>query len=402
MDVEALRGEFPALQQGDGAAVYLDSAATTPRPRGVIDAVASAYLRGLAGAHRGVHRWSAAATDALERTRAEVGAWLRAQSSEEVVFVHGATEALNLVAGGWSEGRLRPGDEVLVSGLEHHSSVLPWRRACHRAGAELVVAPIDDVGAVPVESFTRRMTDRTRAVVMAHVSNVTGAILPVRAVASLARSLGAITVVDGAQAVAHLDVDVAALGCDFYAFSAHKMYGPDGVGVLWGRRERLEELEPLVVGGGAVSDVGAHGVTWLPVPHRLEAGTPPLAGVVGLGAAVAFLRAHGGNAWRDHEAALMTRLDGVLAANPRVRRLGDPPRRAGVASFVLDGIHAHDAGSFLDRAGVAVRAGHHCAQPVMRHFGVTASLRASVGVYNRAADLDALAEALVRAVEVLG
>ena len=403
-DAAAIRHEFPALEAREGhtPAVYLDSAATSLKPRAVIDAVAGVYLRGLGGTHRGVHRWSAAATDALEATRAELAAWLGGGSPSEVGFTRGATESLNLVATGWGASRLGPGDEVLVSGLEHHSSVLPWRRVCRATGARLVVAPLDASGTVPLEAFSRRMGHRTRVVVMTHLSNVTGAVLPVRAVASLARSLGALVVVDGAQAVAHLDVDVAALGCDFYAFSAHKMYGPDGVGVLWGRHDHLEALEPLVVGGGAVSAVHDEEVTTLPVPHRLEAGTPPLAGVVGLGAALTFLRTRGRSARRDFAAPLRAKLVATLEATPRVRILGETQGRVGLVSFVLEGVHAHDAGSFLDRAGVAVRAGHHCAQPVMDHFGVTASLRASLGVYNTAEDLDIFTDALRQALQELG
>jgi cysteine desulfurase / selenocysteine lyase len=408
-----VRKDFPLLHDaGIGKPlVYLDSAATSLRPRAVVDALAHAHGHELASAHRGVHALSRRATDAYEAARECAARFIHAPPSE-VVFVRGTTEALNLVAECWARPRLRPGDELLVTELEHHSNWLPWQRVARSTGTALVIAPVDDRGQLDLAQFEQRLGPRTRLVACAHVGNVLGDALPLRHLCELvrARSPDAVVVVDGAQAAPHLEIDVAAIGCDFYAFSGHKLYGPSGSGVLWGRAECLQEMPPYQLGGGMVAGVSLDDARFLEPPHRFEAGTPDVASAIGLAAAIDYLGAHDRAALRRHEAALIAYATDRLRQLPGVRLLGAPGvtleadasadgESASLLSFVMDGVHAHDIGTILDGEGVAIRTGHHCAQPLVRRLGVPATARVSVGMYNTQADIDALVHGLRRTLE---
>jgi cysteine desulfurase/selenocysteine lyase len=402
--VDEVRRDFPALAQRphDRPLVYLDSAATALKPRAVIDAVVRVYEEQAGSVHRGGHELSQRATAVYEASRDEVRLALGAASSDEIVFVRSATEAVNLVASSWAAPRLQAGDRVVVSGLEHHSNLLPWHRVCSLTGAELVSLPGDDRGEIDLDRLDAALGPRPRIVALGHVSNVTGSLLPIRAIADRAHDRGAVVVVDGAQSAPHLDVDVRALDCDFYALSGHKLYGPSGVGVLFGKRALLAQMAPYQLGGGMVSRVDLPRITYRDAPHRFEAGTPNVEGAVGLAAALRYLRGLGRAAIERHERELMRHTIEVLAAIPGLRILGAPERRIAAISFTLAGIHPHDVATVLDASGVAVRAGALCAQPVMDRFGVSAVTRASLGVYTRAGDLDALGDALREAQRVLG
>ncbi len=403
-DVAEVRRQFPALAQqvGKRPLAFLDSAASTLKPRPVVETLADFYLHRYANVHRGVYRLSQLATEAYEGARARVARFMGASSPREIVFVRGTTEAINLVASAYGGQVLQPGDEILVTGLEHHSNIVPWQLACERTGARLRVAPIDDDGNVIEDRFLALLGPRTRIVAMAHVSNALGTVNPIARLAAAAHDAGATVVVDGAQAVAHLRVDVRALGCDFYAWSGHKLYGPTGIGVLWGRFDLLEAMPPWQGGGDMIRTVHFEGSTFADPPQRFEAGTPHIAGAVGLAAAIDWLDSLGLDRVAAHEDALVATLVERLEAVPGVRIIGRPRRRAAVVSFVVDGVHAHDVGTILDAHGVAIRAGHHCAQPVMERFGVPATARASLGVYNSESDIDALVRALHAIEEIFG
>ncbi len=392
------RGSFPALE---GGLVYLDSAATTLKPVCVAEAVALAYRQGTGGVHRGVFGIAASATIRFEETRAKIASFVGAKANE-IVLGRGTTEALNVVARGLGEVRLRPDDEVLVSELCHHASLVAWQLAARRASANVVVAPIDSEGALHNDALATRLSERTRVIALPHVSNVTGAVLDVAAVAEMARSRGALFVLDGAQAFPHLDLDVSSLGCDAYAFGAHKAYGPNGVGVLWARHALLEELPPLHGGGHMVSEVTREGPTLAQVPARHEAGTPNVEGVLGFSAALEFLAAARTRGSHTREKALVAELEQRLSALPFVRILGRPTSRVALVSFAVEGAHAHDVASLLDGEGVAVRGGRMCAHPFFSRMGVSEALRASLGVHSESADIDALVSALEHAHEVLG
>ncbi len=402
LDVELLRAQFPALSQlvHGQPLVYLDNAATVQKPGCVLDELLRCYTEGCANVNRGAHTLGERATEGYERARRTVQRLLHAPSSEELVFTSGCTAAINLVAQGWGDRHVGPGDEVIVTGLEHHSNLLPWRELCRRRGARLRSVPIDEQGALDLEAYARLLGPRTRLVAVAHVSNVLGTLTPLRELARLAHGAGARLLVDGAQAVARTAVDVQALGCDFYAFSGHKVYAPFGIGVLWGRRELLENMDPLFTGGGMVEELSEEHASYRPVPARLEAGTPNVSGALGLGRAIEWLEQIGLERVEAHERELLRHARAVLADLPGVRLLGGAEPALGVVSFVLDGVHAHDLSTVLDHAGIAVRAGHHCAQPVMQRFGVPAALRASFAVYNTRAEIDALVAGLQRAREV--
>jgi len=401
-DLDRVRDDFPILAQRihGKPLVYLDNAATTQKPRAVIDALASFYATSYANVGRGVHTLTTRATEAYERARVTVQRFLGAPRAEEIVFVRGATEAINLVAQSWGRHNVNAGDEILITELEHHSNILPWQMLCAERGAHLRVVPVDDRGEVLLEELARRLTERTRLVAVAHISNALGTILPVREIADLAHAAGALLLVDGAQAVPHLEVDVQELGCDFYAFSGHKVYGPSGIGVLWGRRELLAAMPPWQGGGGMVMRVTFEKTTYQEPPHRFEAGTPFIEGAVALAAALDYVTGLGRSAIAAWEGELLTLLTERLAEIPEVRLIGTAPRKAAVVSFTLDGIHPHDVGTILDREGIAVRAGHHCAQPIMDRFGVPATTRASFGLYNTPEDVEALVTGLRRVREI--
>ncbi len=401
-DVEQARKDFPILERlvhGKPLA-YLDNAASSQKPRAVIDAISRYYSTSHANVHRAVHALCEEATALYEGARDRVRDFIGAPEAREIIFVRGTTEGINMVSQSWARPRLGPGDEIVVSHLEHHSNIVPWQVVCQQTGAVLRVAPIDQRGSIVLEAYERLLGPRTRLVAVSHVSNALGTVNPVAEMIRLAHDCGAKVLIDGAQAVPHQAVDVTEIGCDFYAFSGHKMYGPTGVGVLWGRAELLEEMEPYQTGGEMIESVSFDGTLYAPLPHKFEAGTPHIAGVVGLGAAVDYLNGIGLDAVGRYEHELLTLATELVAEIPGVRVLGTAPQKAAVLSFVLDGVHAHDVGTILDREGIAVRTGHHCAQPVMDFFGVPATVRASFGLYNTAEEVERLAAGLRTVLEM--
>jgi cysteine desulfurase/selenocysteine lyase len=398
LDVAAVRRDFPMLaaRLWDRPLVYLDSAATAQKPRVVIDALTRHYEAHCATIHRGVHSLCVEATAAFESARARLARFVGAADAREVVFVRGTTEAINLVADSYGR-RFSPNDEIVVSEMEHHSNIVPWQLIAGRTGARLRVWPMDDRGELPLDGLDALLGPRTRLVAVAHVSNVLGTVNPIREIAARAHQAGAVLLVDGAQGAPHLPVDVQALGCDFYALSGHKLYGPTGIGVLWGRRALLEEMPPYQGGGDMIESVRFTQTVYLPPPRRFEAGTPAIAEAIALAAAVDYLDGVGRARVAAHEAALVAHAVAQLGAAPDVRLIGAPRERVGVVSFLVEGVHPHDLGTVLDREGIAIRTGHHCAQPVMDHFGVPATARLSVALYNTVEEIDALVAAVVRA-----
>ena len=401
-DFAALRKDFPALQQlvhGKPLA-YLDNAASSQSPTAVHEAMALQQRLHHSNVHRGVHQLSERSTAAYEGAREKVRRFINASSTAEIIFTRGTTESINLVAASFGQ-RLQAGDEVLITWLEHHSNIVPWQLLCERTGARLVVSPIRDDGSLDVAAFEQLLNERTRIVALAHVSNALGTLNPVAELAAKAHAAGAVVLVDGAQAVPHLRVDVQALGCDFYAFSGHKMFGPTGTGVLYGKRALLETMPPYQGGGDMILTVSFERSTYNALPYKFEAGTPNITGVVGLGAAVEYLESIDFAAVGAHEHALLEHAtERVLAEIPRARIIGTAAHKASVLSFVVDDIHAHDLGTIVDREGVAIRTGHHCAMPVMERFGVAATARASFALYNNHDDVDRLIAGLKRAVEI--
>ena len=400
-DTERIRADFPILsaKMHGHPLAYLDSASSAQKPRVVTDAMTHLFENDYANVHRGVYQLSATSTRLYDEAR-EAAARLMGASADSVVFTRNTTEAINLVASSWGRANLGAGDEVLVTEMEHHSNIVPWQLICEERGARLRVAPVDDRGELILEELESLLSGRTKLVALAHVSNVLGTINPVRTVCDLAHAHGALVLVDGAQAAPRLPVDVAALGCDFYAWSGHKLYGPNGVGVLWGRREVLDAMPPFLGGGGMIETVTFAKSTYAPVPERFEAGTPDVGCAVGLRAAIEYVEALGLPAIAEHEASLLAYGTGLLEQIPGLRLIGTAAEKTGVISFLVDDVHAHDLGTVLDREGVAIRVGHHCAQPLMERFGVVATARASLGVYNDASDLDRLAAGILSAREI--
>ncbi|HET7753112.1 MAG TPA: cysteine desulfurase [Anaeromyxobacteraceae bacterium] len=392
LDVDRVRAEFPILSRPvrGKRLVFLDTAASAQAPRAVIDAVRRYREEQHANVHRGVHYLSEVATAEYEAARVKIARFLNAPSAHEVIFTHGTTEALNLAANTLGKLLVGPGDEVLVSAMEHHSNIVPWHMLCAEKGAKLVVAPMDDRGALLLDELERRISPRTKVIAVAHVSNALGTVNPVAEIAALGRARGVPVVVDGAQAVAHAAVDVQALGCDFYAFSGHKVYGPTGIGALWGRAEWLDRIPPWQGGGDMILSVAWDQIVYNKPPFKFEAGTPNMDGAIGLGAALDWVAGVGRERVAAHEADLLAYGTERLSSLPGVRIVGTAPRKAGVLSFVMDDVHPHDIGTILDREGIAIRTGHHCAQPVMKRFGIPATARASFGVYNGRDDVDAL------------
>ncbi|MCZ6712325.1 MAG: cysteine desulfurase [Deltaproteobacteria bacterium] len=402
LDVGRVRKDFPVLERevhGKPLA-YLDNAATSQKPRAVIDALIHYYSSYNANIHRGVHSLSEEATVAYEAARDKVRDFIRAPSSEEIVFTRGTTEAINLVAQSYLRPRIREGDEILISQMEHHSNIVPWQLVREQTGAVLKVAPINERGEIELEQFSKLLGPRTRFVALAHVSNALGTINMVQEMVRLARMRGVPVLLDGAQAVPHLPVDVQELGCDFYAFSGHKMYAPTGIGALYGRRELLEEMEPYQGGGEMILSVTFEKTTYNRVPYKFEAGTPNIAGAIGLGTAIDYLLGLDLQAVRAHEDEVLEYATKEVSKVPSVRLIGTAASKTGVLSFLLGEIHAHDVGTVLDQEGIAVRTGHHCAQPVMDRFGVTATARASFAVYNTTEEVDRLVEGLHRTLEI--
>jgi cysteine desulfurase / selenocysteine lyase len=401
-DVEAVRRDFPILARPvhDRRLAYLDNAATTQKPIAVVDAIRDYYLQDNANIHRGVHLLSERATAAYERAREVVRTFLNARHAREIVFVRGTTEAVNLVAQSYGGGAIGSGDEIVVSVLEHHSNFVPWHMAASARGARLRVVPIDDDGRLRMDEYAALLTDRTRLVALGHVSNALGTINPAADIVRLAHERGIPVLLDGAQAVAHVPVDVQALGCDFYAFSGHKIFGPTGIGVLYGREELLDRMPPWQGGGDMISSVTLESVSYNTLPAKFEAGTPDIAGAIGLGAALEYFSSLDLAGARAHEDALLAYAAERLSAMPDVRIFARAANRTSIVSFEMGHVHPHDIGTILDREGVAIRTGHHCCQPLMHRLGVPATARASLAFYNTRDDVDALAAGLERVREV--
>jgi len=402
LDVDAVRADFPILHRRvhGKPLVYLDNAATTQKPQAVIDALSRYYTEANANVHRGVHFLSGIATDAYESARSTVRAYFNAGSDREIVFTRNATESINLVAHTFVRARLGAGDEVLISAMEHHSNIVPWQLVCQERGATLRVAPIDDSGELILDELERLLTDRTRILAITHMSNALGTVNPIAAIVKLAHAREIPVLVDGSQAAYHLPVDVRALGVDFYAATGHKLYGPTGIGVLYGREALLEAMPPFLGGGDMIASVTFEKSTWNVLPYKFEAGTPHIEGAVGLGAAIDYINRVGLPAIAAHERDLLAYGTQVLESIPGVRLIGTAREKASILSFVMQDVHPHDIGTIVDREGVAIRTGHHCAQPVMDRFGVPATARASLAMYNTRAELDALGAALEKVREV--
>lgn len=403
-DVETYRRDFPILEQkihGKSLA-YLDSGASAQKPRMVIEAMTRFMERDYANIHRGVHTLSQRATMKYEAVRETVRRFIHARYEDEIVFTRGATESINLVAQSWGRAHLRAGDEIVITTLEHHANIVPWQMLRDQLGIVLKIVPITETGEVRVEDVKALLSTRTKLVAVAHVSNALGTVLPVEEIAKLAHAAGALLLVDGCQAVCHRPVDVTALGADFYVFSGHKLYGPTGIGVLYGRREVLATMPPWQGGGDMIASVSFAETTYKEPPHRFEAGTPPITEVIGLGAAIDYVSTIGMARIAAHEDDLLAYATEQLRGLNFLRIIGTAPHKAGIISFVMDSAHPHDIGTILDDQGVAVRAGHHCAQPLMDHLGLPATVRASFGLYNTRADVDALVSALRKVQEIFG
>jgi cysteine desulfurase / selenocysteine lyase len=404
LDVERVRRDFPILDRtvNGRPLVYLDSGASSQRPVAVLRAVEEYETHSHANIHRGVHALSQAATEAFEGARERVRRFINARSTKEVIFVRGTTEAINLVAQSYARTRLAAGDEIIVSALEHHANIVPWQMVCEQTGATLKVAPINARGEFLFDEYLKLLSPRTKIVAVAHVSNALGTILPVKKIVDAAHAQGAVVLVDGAQAVPHSHVDVRALGCDFYAFSGHKIYGPTGIGVLYGREELLQAMPPWQGGGDMILTVSFDKTTYNDLPAKFEAGTPNISGAIGLAAAMDYIESLGIDAIAAHEHHLVELASAELQKIPGVQLVGTAPNKASIVSFVMDGVHPHDLGTILDHEGVAVRTGHHCAMPLMTFLGLPATVRASFAVYNTENDVRSLVAALGKAREVFG
>ncbi|REG48506.1 L-selenocysteine selenide-lyase (L-alanine-forming) [Paraburkholderia sp. BL6669N2] len=403
-NVEHWRADFPILGERvyGRPLVYLDNGATTQKPASVIYAENAYYRHNNANVHRGVHLLSQRATDSFEAARAKIARFINAQRPEEIVFVRGTTEAINLVAQSYARPQIKPGDEILISAMEHHSNIVPWQLVCGQTGAALKVVPIDDTGALDADAYERLLSERTRLVAMTHLANALGSINAVERIVAAAHARGVPVLLDGAQAIAHLPVDVRAIDCDFYAFSGHKVYGPTGIGVLYAKAALLEAMPPWQGGGDMIRSVTFEKTEYNAIPWKFEAGTPNIAGAIALGAALGYVDSLGMEVIAAHENELLAYATDALRVIPGLRFIGSARNKASILSFVLDGVHAHDVGTILDHHGVAVRAGHHCAMPVMQRFGVPATVRASLALYNTHQDIDALMEGLGKVKEIFG
>jgi cysteine desulfurase/selenocysteine lyase len=403
-EIHRIRRDFPILEKqiNGSPLVYLDNAATSQKPLAVIEALNQFYLTCNSNINRGVHTLGEQATELYEQSRRRAQRFVNAERSDEIIFVRGVTEAVNLVAASLGRKRVGSGDRILISEMEHHSNIVPWQMLCEEKSASLDIAPIDADGNLLIDQFEKLLTERTRIVAITHVSNVLGTINPVRHIVDMAHRCDIPVFIDGAQAAPHLPVDVRELGCDFYAFSGHKLYGPTGVGALYGRAELLEEMLPYQTGGGSISSVTFAKTTYKPPPAKFEAGTPNMAGATGLAAAIAYIDALGLERIAAYERELLEYAVMKLSATPRVRIVGNPRERASIVSFVIEGAHAHDAASILDNYGIAIRAGHHCAQPLHERLGLAATARVSLAFYNLREEIDKLVEGIAEVVNVFG
>ena len=402
VDIQRVRADFPILARtvNGRPLVYLDNAATSQKPRAVLDAIASYYTTINANVHRGVHELSGQATDAYEAARERIRAFFNARSIHEIVYTRNATEGINLVAYAFLRPNLRPGDEVLITAMEHHSNIVPWQIVCEGTGARLRVAPVDDRGELQLDEFERLLTERTRIAAVTHMSNALGTVTPVGDIVRLARAQGVPVLIDASQAAYHMRIDVQALDCDFLVATGHKLYGPTGIGVLYGKEARLDAMPPFMGGGDMISSVSFERSSWNALPYKFEAGTPHIAGAIGLHAALDYIESVGFEAIGMHERELLEYGTALLHGIDGLRLIGTAPHKASILSFVMDGVHPHDIGTIVDREGVAIRTGHHCAQPVMERFGVPATARASLAMYNTRDELDALGRALRKVREV--
>jgi cysteine desulfurase/selenocysteine lyase len=401
-DIDRVRGDFPILsrQVRGKPLVYLDNAATTQKPKSVIDRLVRYYSEENSNVHRGVHYLSEIATVAYEDVRTVIKRFLNARSEKEIVFTRGTTESINLVVQSWGRANIREGDEIVISAIEHHSNIVPWQLLCEEKGARLRVIPVNDSGVVLLDDYARMLNSRVKIVSITHASNALGTINPIRKMTAMAHAAGALVLIDGAQGVPHMTVDVQAIDCDFYAFSGHKVYGPTGVGVLYGRESLLDSMPPWQGGGDMILSVSFEKTTYNALPYKFEAGTPNIAGVIGLGAAVEYVTSLGLDTIAAHEQDLLHYATRKLQEIDGIRIIGTAPEKAAVISFVLEGVHPHDIGTILDQDGIAVRTGHHCAQPLMMRFNVPATGRASFGLYNRREEADQLADGLRKVIEV--
>ncbi|MAK76014.1 MAG: cysteine desulfurase [Alphaproteobacteria bacterium] len=401
-DVAAIRADFPILAQDirGQSLVYLDSAASAQKPRQVIDCVSGVYETGYANVHRGLHYLSEKATADYEGAREKIRAFMNAESSAEIIYTRGASEAINLVAASWGGANIGPGDEIVISEAEHHSNIVPWQILRDQKGAVLKVLPVDDEGAVHLDQFRELLSERTKIVAVTHVSNVLGTVYPIKEMARLAHQVGAVILIDGCQGITHMPVDVRDLDCDFYAFSGHKLYGPSGIGVLYGKAALLEAMPPYQSGGDMIERVTFEKSTWAELPHKFEAGTPAIAQAIGLGAAVDYVSQVGMAAIAAHEQELLTYTTQRLASVPGLRLIGTAPGKVSVVSFVMDCAHPHDISTIIDQTGVAIRAGHHCAQPLIDRFDIPSAARASFGMYNTVEEADRLVAGLEKVKEI--
>jgi cysteine desulfurase/selenocysteine lyase len=404
LDVERVRRDFPILERSINGRplVYLDSGASSQRPRSVLRAIEDYETHSHANVHRGVHALSQAATEAFEGARERIRRFINARSTKEIIYVRGTTEGINLVAQSYARPRFKAGDEILITALEHHANIVPWQMVCEQTGCTLKVAPIDRRGELVFDEFLKLLSPRTKLVAVAHVSNALGTVLPVKRIIDAAHAQGAVVLIDGAQAVPHTAIDVRALGCDFYTFSSHKIYGPTGIGVLYGREELLEAMPPWQGGGDMILSVSFEKTTYNELPYKFEAGTPHISGAVGLAAAMDYVEGLGIEAIAAHEQRLLKLATTELERIPGIEIIGTAAHKAAVLSFTMKGVHPHDLGTILDTEGVAVRTGHHCAQPVMTFFGIAATARASFGVYNTERDVASLVAGLEKVREVFG
>lgn len=403
-DSEAIRADFPILSREihGKPLVYLDSAASAQKPQQVIDALMSAYTDTYSNVHRGLHFLSEASTDAYEAVRQKIAGFIGAPSSDEIVLSAGATMSLNMIAHSWALPRLQAGDEILISIAEHHANIVPWQMVAERTGAVLRAFAMDEDGSFSMQAMTAMTNEKTRIISVPHVSNVLGTVYPLAEIAKLAKSVDALFVVDGCQGVVHMPVDVTALGCDFYVFSAHKLYGPNGVGVLWGKAEILADMPPFMGGGDMIDRVTIEKSTYAEPPHRFEAGTPAIAEVIALGAAIDYVQSIGMAAIRAHEQEILSYAHQRLSAVEGLNIIGTAAGKSGVVSFTMDCAHPHDISTIIDRDGIAIRAGHHCAQPLMDYLDVPSTARASVGVYSTKSEFDALATSLEKVIRIFG
>ena len=395
-DVQRIRQDFPILSRSirEQKLVYLDNAATTQKPQPVLDTLASYYATGNANIHRGVYLLSEEATAAYDLARVKVQGLLNARAAHEIIFTRNSTESINLVAQSYGRQNLGPGDEVLITHMEHHSNIVPWQLLCEQVGARLCVAPIDGRGTLQLDEFERLISPRTRLVAVVHLSNSLGTVNPVQEIVRMAHARGVPVLIDGSQSIYHMPVDVQALDCDFYVFTGHKLYGPTGIGVLYGRESLLEQMPPYQGGGDMIRSVTFTKTTYAELPHKFEAGTPHIAGAIGLGAAVDYLLRVGLEGIGRHEADLLAYGTNALSEVKGLQLIGTAPKKASILSFVMDGAHPHDIGTIVDSDGVAIRTGHHCTQPVMDRFGVPATARASIAMYNTHEEIDALVKSL--------